>query len=118
MARLKDKYQSGDALAHLQVHNVWPITISAIVTFVGLIFASGQNYNKFVRLQEDFNTYQTKTDARLAECKTGNEDLMKLYVDLSNKMPVVKGASTKVASPPANLKVPYATWTPTPAGRK
>lgn len=117
MGNLKKKYEEGNVLTHLQVHNIWPIGIGTLITLVGLIFTSGQNYNKFVRLQQDFIEYKQSTDMRLNTCQKTGDDMMKLYVDLSSKLPAVKGVSTKVATPAGSLKVPFATWTPTPRGR-
>lgn len=104
MNNLKSRYQSGDKLVHLQVHNIWPI-LGLIGTIISLVFTTGQLYNRFTMFEQRLNEYQVKNDNLVKELNQSMQDLDKLYMNVENRvikiedrMPSVKGVSTRSAT--------------------
>lgn len=108
----------------IRSHNSIPLGFS-VFTLVTIIFFLGMLYNRFLDLEQSFVDYKITQEKRydsifnqFVDNQKSINDLDKTVATLSDRLPAVRGASTRIASSSASLVVPSPTKVPTPTRAK
>lgn len=108
----------------MRSHNSIPLG-ATLMTFVTIIFFLGMIYNRFEALEKRFNEYvarqEAKENAYISQFGSQEKALNDVRVSMSTieaRLPAVRGATTRIASPSSTLVIPTPKKVPTPTGKK